>query len=86
MNADFQSGGVTTSQITGLHCLLALTDCSLPTFLPSWPRLRALSSAHQVALATFSSRFEVCASGIRFLALQGKRKQQVALIEKQQLA
>lgn len=65
---------------------VTLSPSPLPTFLSSRPRLRALSSASQVALATFSSRSEVRVCGICFLAWQGRRKQQVALIEKQQPA
>lgn len=59
VNTDFRSGGVLSAVLSGccrwVTLSPSLTDCPLPPLLSSRPRLRALSSAHQVALVTFSS-------------------------------
>lgn len=49
----------TANETSESHCLPVETDCPLLPFLSSQSRLRALSSASQVALLTFSPRFEV---------------------------
>lgn len=58
VNTHFQSGGILSTQSVN-RTLPAETDCPLPPFLSSQPRLRALSSARQTSVPTFSARLEV---------------------------